>query len=75
MASGRLDAFFEIGVHWWDVAAGIQIVRSAGGIATYEPDKKRIIASGPKLWKQLNSAVIKAETITGSQSPPDSANI
>ena len=75
VASGRLDAFFETGVHWWDVAAGIQIVRSAGGIATYEPDKKRIIASGPKLWKQLNSAVIKAETITGSQSPPESANI
>ena len=75
VASGRLDAFFETGVHWWDVAAGIQIVRSAGGIATYEPDKKRIIASGPNLWKQLNSAVIKAETITGSQSPPESANI
>ena len=75
VASGRLDAFFEIGVHWWDVAAGIQIVRSAGGIATYEADKKRIIASGPNLWKQLNSAVIKAETITGSQSPPESANI
>ena len=75
VASGRLDAFFETGVHWWDVAAGIQIVRSAGGIATYEADKKRIIASGPKLWKQLNSAVIKAETITGSQSPPESANI
>lgn len=75
VASGRLDAFFETGVHWWDVAAGIQIVRSAGGIATYEADKKRIIASGPNLWKQLNSAVIKAETITGSQSPPESANI
>lgn len=75
VASGRLDAFFETGVHWWDVAAGIQIVRSAGGVATYEPDKKRIIASGPNLWKQLNSAVIKAETITGPQSPPGSANI
>ena len=75
VASGRLDAFFETGVHSWDVAAGIQIVRSAGGIATYEPDKKRIIASGPNLWKQLNSAVIKAETAAGSQSAPGSANI
>ena len=63
------------GVHWWDVAAGIQVVRSAGGIATYEPEQKRIIASGPNLWKQLNSAVVQAETVTGPQSPPESANI
>ncbi|MFL2987450.1 MAG: inositol monophosphatase family protein [Candidatus Poriferisodalaceae bacterium] len=75
VASGRLDAFFETGVHWWDVAAGIQVVRSAGGIATYEPEQKRIIASGPNLWKQLNSAVVQAETVTGPQSPPESANI
>jgi len=75
VASGRLDAFYETGVHWWDVAAGIQIVRSAGGIATYEANKKRIIASGPNLWKQLNSAVNKAETATGPQSTPRSANI
>ena len=67
--------FFETGVHWWDVAAGIQVVRSAGGIATYEPEQKRIIASGPNLWEQLNSAVVQAETVTGPQSPPESANI
>ena len=75
VASGRLDAFFETGVHWWDVAAGIQIIRSAGGIATYEAAKKRIIASGPNLWKQLNSAVNKAERAAGPQSTPRSANI
>ncbi len=75
VAAGRLDAFYETGVNWWDVAAGIQIVRSAGGIATYEPDLKRVFASGPKLWEQLINAVNQAETESGPQSPPPSANI
>ena len=75
VASGRLDAFYETGVNWWDVAAGIQVVRGAGGIATYEHDKKRIIASGPNLWEELNNALIKAEAATVSQSVPPSANI
>ncbi|HAQ43643.1 MAG: inositol monophosphatase family protein [Acidimicrobiales bacterium] len=61
VAAGRLDAFYETGVNWWDVAAGIQIVRSAGGVATYEPDLKRVFASGPKLWDQLIHAVNQAE--------------
>ena len=75
VAAGRLDAFYETGVNWWDVAAGIQIVRSAGGIATYEPELKRVFASGPKLWEQLINAVNQAETESGPQSPPPSANI
>ena len=75
VAAGRLDAFYETGVNWWDVAAGIQIVRSAGGIATYEPELKRVFASGPMLWKQLINAVNQAETESGSQSPAPSANI
>ena len=75
VASGRLDAFYETGVNWWDVAAGIQVVRGSGGIATYEHDKKRIIASGPNLWEELNNAINKAEAATVSQSAPPSANI
>ena len=75
VAAGRLDAFYETGVNWWDVAAGIRIVRSAGGVATYEPDLKRIFASGPALWEQRISAVNQAEVESGSQSSPPSANI
>ena len=59
VAAGHLDAFYETDVNWWDVAAGIQIVRSAGGIATYEPQSKRIIASGSQLWDQLNQAIFE----------------
>lgn len=33
-ACGRFDGFFELGLKPWDVAAGILIVREAGGIVT-----------------------------------------
>jgi myo-inositol-1(or 4)-monophosphatase len=32
VAAGRLDGYFEIGLHAWDVAAGTLIVREAGGV-------------------------------------------
>ncbi|KAF7667740.1 hypothetical protein LDENG_00050840 [Lucifuga dentata] len=32
VASGAAEAFFEIGIHCWDIAAGAVIVREAGGI-------------------------------------------
>lgn len=67
VAIGRLDAFYETGVQWWDVAAGIAIVRSAGGVAVYEPLQKRIIASGPLIWEQLCNTINEAEIAAGSQ--------
>ena len=32
VAAGRYDAFFEFGLQPWDVAAGILLVREAGGL-------------------------------------------
>jgi myo-inositol-1(or 4)-monophosphatase len=32
VAAGRYDAFFEYGLHSWDVAAGLLLVREAGGM-------------------------------------------
>lgn len=34
VACGRLDAFWEQSLHPWDVAAGILLVREAGGVVT-----------------------------------------
>ncbi len=34
VACGRFEAFFEVGLHPWDVAAGSLIVQEAGGIVT-----------------------------------------
>ena len=32
VASGRADAYYEYGVHCWDIAAAVVIVREAGGV-------------------------------------------
>ena len=34
VANGRFDAFWERGLHSWDIAAGSLIVREAGGFVT-----------------------------------------
>jgi myo-inositol-1(or 4)-monophosphatase len=34
VACGRLDAYWEIGVKEWDIAAGVLLVQEAGGVAT-----------------------------------------
>jgi hypothetical protein len=32
VASGRADAYYEQGVHCWDIAAAVVVVREAGGV-------------------------------------------
>src|SRR5204862_2851001 len=34
VAAGRLDAFWERGLHPWDLAAGILLIREAGGFTS-----------------------------------------
>ena len=31
IAAGRADAYYEFGIHCWDIAAGIVILKEAGG--------------------------------------------
>lgn len=33
MACGRVDGFWEYGLHPWDVAAGLVLVHEAGGLS------------------------------------------
>jgi myo-inositol-1(or 4)-monophosphatase len=47
VAAGRLDAYMEQEVSWWDLAAGILLVKEAGGRVQCEPrnhQKFRILA-------------------------------
>jgi myo-inositol-1(or 4)-monophosphatase len=34
VAAGRMDAYYELGIHPWDIAAGMVMVRCAGGVVT-----------------------------------------
>lgn len=46
VAAGRFDAFWERGLKAWDVAAGILLVREAGGIATDLEGGARMLETG-----------------------------
>ena len=39
VASGRLDAYIERSVNWWDIAAGVLLVKCAGGELAISPSK------------------------------------
>jgi len=59
VACGRFDGFWEIRLHPWDVAAGILIVREAGGKATdFQSGPqcvsgRRIVASNGRIHGQM----------------------
>jgi myo-inositol-1(or 4)-monophosphatase len=49
VAAGRFDGFFEIGLSPWDLAAGIILVREAGGYVTEIGGGKDMMQSGEVL--------------------------
>ncbi|EKE85242.1 inositol-1-monophosphatase [Idiomarina xiamenensis] len=59
VASGRLDAYWEMGLKPWDTAAGDLLVREAGGIVTDFAgghnylESGNVVAGAPKVMKQL----------------------
>lgn len=59
VAAGYYDAFFEMGLSPWDVAAGSLIVTEAGGLVgnfTGEADflqQREVLAGTPKIYAQL----------------------
>ena len=63
VAAGRLDGFYEVNLKAWDVAAGICIVKEAGGIVQdFRGTQnylygKEIIATNPNIAKELQALV------------------
>lgn len=59
VAAGRFDAYWERGLHAWDIAAGILIVRRAGGHATNRDgrdlflDASEVLAAPPEIHRSL----------------------
>ncbi len=46
VAAGRLDAFWEIGLAQWDIAAGVLLVREAGGLVADIDASENYLESG-----------------------------
>lgn len=46
VAAGRLDGFWEIGLSPWDMAAGVLLVREAGGLVGDLAGEEKFMASG-----------------------------
>lgn len=63
VAAGRLDGFWEIGLQPWDMAAGILLIKEAGGVATDFTfgdtylDSGNLIAGNPKMHQLIYKAI------------------
>jgi myo-inositol-1(or 4)-monophosphatase len=63
VAAGRFDAYWELGIAPWDGAAGMLLVREAGGIVTdpwgtpSDPFKPLVIASNAVIHEDIRSIV------------------
>ena len=65
VAAGRFDAFWEMNLNEWDIAAGILLVKEAGGLVsdfnggqTYM-DTGHIVVGSPKVFKPILQIVQK----------------
>lgn len=56
VACGRYDAFFEFGLKAWDMAAGVLLVREAGGICVDFEGKEGFMESGNVIAGNLKVA-------------------
>lgn len=65
IACGRLDVYWEDALHPWDVAAGVLLVREAGGVVTnlrggtFELDSGEILATHPKLCDAVVAHILE----------------
>jgi myo-inositol-1(or 4)-monophosphatase len=71
VAAGRYEGFWELGLNKWDIAAGIVLVREAGGMVT-DPDggenfyeNGHIVCGNPTLQPKLREVV--AEGIAAAE--------
>lgn len=63
VASGRLDGFFEFGLKPWDMAAGVLMVREAGGLCLDFDGNEKFMESGNLIAGNLKVATQMIQTM------------
>ena len=59
VAAGRLDGFWEIGLNIWDLAAGVLLIKEAGGLSSdfiggsNHLESGNLVAGNPKLFAEI----------------------
>jgi len=67
LAAGRFDGFWEIDLSPWDMAAGVLLVREAGGVVTgyaggaFQLEGRQILASNGRLHEEMKGVLAGAE--------------
>jgi myo-inositol-1(or 4)-monophosphatase len=65
VACGRFEAFYEYGLHPWDIDAGILLVREAGGkVSDFNGNEKNLtgdefLASNNLIYPEILETIIK----------------
>ena len=65
VACGRFDGYWQRELSYWDVAAGIIILKEAGGFVNFfeednkDPLKRNILASNSNIHDELNNLILK----------------
>jgi myo-inositol-1(or 4)-monophosphatase len=64
VAAGRVDAYYEAGMHPWDWGAGALIAAEAGakvgGLGGGPPSRATTLAANPTLWARLDELLLAA---------------
>ena len=67
VACGRFDGYWQRELNYWDIAAGVIILREAGGFIdffegdTRYPLKKNVLASNPNIHQELKELINKKD--------------
>ena len=66
VACGRFDGYWQRELNYWDIAAGMVILKEAGGLVDFFekdqrsfPLKKNILASNSNIHNELSDLILK----------------
>ncbi|MFZ0820346.1 MAG: inositol monophosphatase family protein [Candidatus Acidiferrales bacterium] len=73
VACGRFEGFWEFGLNAWDTAAGVLLVREAGGTVTdfagqpYQLGARELLASNTTIHAEMQATATEVESASGSR--------